>query len=327
MIVGTSGRGQASLRHILYSFAVVVVVSIALIVGITLFTSRSQDRIAAEESVHLTNSVIADITRRLADQTLDYAYWDQTVNRLLTTVDLDWADNNVGIYMHKTFGITSSFVLNGQNQTVYGMMAGKRKIINPLSMFPVGLENLLARARGASLTTVPVPVTGFVKAGNTIHIASISLVAHTKTPIVTDTVLIFTRALDKTALAKMAGNYKLEHLRIVGVGAAMLAAEIPLASAAGDTLGYLTWDPKTPGQSMLQWLTPFVVAVFVVFAAIAYIFFRQTQVITTTLGNNLVEIQSTQKDLQEAMEAAENANRAKSEFLANMSHELRTPLN
>ena len=320
-----SKAGLPTLRFILFAFALVLVVSVALIGGLVVVAANSQNQIATRDSVHLTRSVLAAIERRLADQLLDYSYWDEAVANLVANRNLDWADNNIGIYMYDKFGIDSSFVLDADNRPVYAMMAGKRRDENPLLRFSGGVDRLIARTRANPPTEAPKPVAGILHDGKAIHIAAVSVLTNffnvndRQRKIGTGWVLMFTRRLDEKLLANIAESYRLESLRLVGTESAALSTALPLSAADGSTLGYLTWRVESPAWGMLRWLLPLIGIVILIFAATAYVFVRKTQTVTATLLRQLDEIQSG----EEALRASEHRYRT---FAADVAHELRTPL-
>jgi len=270
---------------------------------------RGQDQTAIQDSVHLMRSVLASIDRRPSDQLLDYSYWDEAVLNLVTKPDPVWADKNVGNYMYENFKITSSFVLDGRNRATFGMIGGKRSDKNPLALYSGGLEKLLSRTRSWPNTAPPISASGMISDGKTIHIASASVLTRfrpekqkTKTVIGTNSVLIFTRKLDRVMLDELSENYLLNDLKFVPKDTSHLAAAIPLTGVGGETLGYLTWNVKSPAGEMMRWLLPLIGGVLMVFAGTAHLFFKKTQTVVETLEDNITEIEAG----QQALRASEN---------------------
>lgn len=303
---GGAKTERPSLRLILSSFAFILVLSIVLIGGLTVVAVRGQNQTAIKDSVHLLRSITSDIDRRLADQLLDYSYWNEAVENLVTKPDLTWADKNIGIYMYENFNIASSFVLDANNRLVYAMVNGKRREINPLNIFSGGLKDLLDRTRAWPLTEPPISASGFLSDGKTVQIVSVSVLTNFKKEdapnktIASGSVLIFTKAIDSKYLEDISENYLLDDLRFVPVGSIYSSAFMQLDAVDNSTLGYLTWNVKSPAGEMMQWLLPLIGFVLIIFAVTANVFFRKTQAIVNTLENNIVEIKAAQEALSES---------------------------
>ena len=157
------------------SFILLLIISVGITSTLVLIAARSQDRVAIEESSNLIKSVISDINSRLNDQLKDYSYWDEAVDNLVGSTNLDWADNNIGIYMFEEFDIAASFVLNTENYTTYAMIDGNRISIDAINSFGKDFEELVTNARDGLLTERPLQVNGIVGYENKIYLASASV--------------------------------------------------------------------------------------------------------------------------------------------------------
>ncbi len=316
---------RQSLIQNVFSFTAVLIVSIVAIGALAVIMAQSQDRLAKDNSVHLARSVLDEIERQLARQLVDYSYWDVAVDKLVTELDPEWADNNVGIYAYDSLGMASSFVLDANDQTVYAMIDGERREDNALTRFAGGIDKLLDRARAAPPTAEPVPASGFLTVNGAVHFAAASRLTTyvqeggSEQAIGTESVLMFTKALDADMIAEIGKNYLLVDLRLAPPAGAMLPAELALTAPDGTKLANLTWRPETPAQETLTWIMPLIGLLLVVFVVVALVFYRNTKKVTYALIRYVAEIRAAET----ALRKSERRNR---EFAANAAHELRTPL-
>jgi len=310
-----------------------MVASIALIAGIVLFSIRSQDAVAVRDSEHLVRSVLLDRKERLRDQLLDYSYWDEAVDQVVVNHNKDWADANIGVYMHDRFGIDASYVVAPDGTVTYAMIDGERTDhAQPTDDFGESFQTLLERARAAPADVPPIPVTGYMQGdGNDIYITGMSVLSRFKADedgnLGTGWVLVFQRRMSDDFLAALSDRYLLNNLSIAFSPKETANGRMALVSPIGDQISQLSWEVESEFSKTMSWLAPFFAVMFLVFGLLAILFFSRSRRILKVLTENLIKVESAQRERNQALIRARTASQAKSRFLANMSHELRTPLN
>ncbi len=302
-----SDPSRPLLRLLLAPFAFVLVTSIALIAGISTIAVRGQNEVAIRDSIHLVRSVMADRERRLLDQLLDYSYWDDAVLNLVSRFDPEWADKNIGLYMHDKFGMSTSFVLDRDNRPVYAMMYGKRTNDDPRVLFSGELDAIVEKVRAGGKTEPPVPAMGYLRNGGAVHIVAASVLTRfrkeganrEKDEIATGSILIFTQALDGKLLDEFSKRYLLEDLRLVSGESDLLSATLPLTAMTGKALGYLTWRAKPPSEGAVRWLYVMLAGILLVFAGAFYIFVKEVRSLIGAMERSHAEQSQLQEQIRQ----------------------------
>jgi sensor domain CHASE-containing protein len=95
-----------------FPVATLVAAAMLAIVVFVAYSGARQSRDAQEQATRATRHVLETKAEEIARTTQDYAWWNDAVRHLDLEFDLAWADNNVGRYIHDTFGYDVTFVID-----------------------------------------------------------------------------------------------------------------------------------------------------------------------------------------------------------------------
>ena len=276
-------------------FAIMTLLSAATIGALVVIAANGQDRVAKTNSIDVLGAVLAQTRRQLEMTTGDYGYWDEAVANLVNTVDLDWADTNIGFYLYDTADIHSSYVLDGSNRVAYASVARERLLDDPTESLSGGFQSFLNQARTNALPgKKPEVTTAFFRDEDTVLLAAaVALTTYESDSVAdylsakpTDTVLVLTKHIDDVLLQNIGDSYGLLDLRLELEPASSTSERISLSLplSNGQFAGFLTWQASSPGRITLSWLLPLVLIVFFLLAAIAAVFFHQTRKVVSALS-------------------------------------------
>ncbi len=270
--------------RILVPIAALVVAALGLLAGALWFASMSQDELARQHERQLIDYAIGTARRQTSLTVKDYAYWDDAVQHLVLGLDPQWADGNVGAYIYDTFGFEYSFVLNGDDQTIYGQIDGARSDADAFAVLGAALARLIAQARAAPVAAdqMPEPAVGLLEAGGDVVAVAVSpLLPQAGSDLVLPpgrrSVLVFVKRLGTGFVQQIEADFSLQQVRIGQPSASDPAAAIPLVSPVGRELATLTWIPHEPGRKLLVWLTPALLAALMVFLGFASVALRNVR--------------------------------------------------
>ena len=308
-------------RFLRPAIAVLAFAFLALAAVVWLAAER-QNRLAASQMRQVVDSLARQQLTDLERLTLDYSWWDASVEKLVLNLDPTWADENVGKYLTEMMGVSLTLVLGPSGEYVYGALRGEQVAALPPDHDLSSLDAGIAAARKVDLKA-PRATAAFVRIGPKIYAVAVSPITPEANSTLTvprsGSVLVLARTINEDLLGTLGRDFQIASF---GLDLDVRASEdsMILSDFAANPIGRLTWSAPQPGANWIEIAIPGLTLLFMLMCALGW---RVYAVWREALGRLSLK----ETSLRAAKEEAEASNRVKTAFLANVSHELRTPLN
>jgi diguanylate cyclase (GGDEF)-like protein len=272
--MGRSGAGNALIREVALPAAIALLLLAAIVAAILHFSTIQTDQLAAERqnrrvTIALEQSVIA-----IANDQEASTYWDDAVVQTRKRpLDLEWIDNNLGIWFHTYYHVDEAYLLDQHDTPIYAMRDGRRD--QPASFQRAAGPALeLARRLRAEIKVARFKPDGadgrtvgtfeFAEIGG--HPALVSLkpilseTGEVRQPPGSEYIHVAVRYLDGSFLARLARTYGIDAPRFSRTEPRTIS--FPLLRPDGRIVGYIAWTPFEPGAQVEAKMVPVLIVVF-----------------------------------------------------------------
>ena len=277
----------SSTGHLSRQFRAKVVLPVAAVTcaglalaGFALFWAvRQSNDLSVERQLRMTDRHIRAIVGELAQQQEMVAVWDDTVLELAKpSPDRSWMDDNIGVWLHRTFGQDQVYILRQDNEPVYATIDGARASPKEFNLARPGLVGLLDGLRGnpASSHRIHVsqpPDTTYVTSGLAVFdahllellgrpaaVSAMKVVQHSDRRADArsgEFILVSIRFLDGDFLRRLSERNLIEGLRFSRMNTPREdEVAVALRSDEGYLIGYFIWRPELPGTRILRVIGP-----------------------------------------------------------------------
>ena len=303
----------------------VLAVSVAVVINLS---ARGQDRIAAESSMTLVDSLVGGFERDLDRLVYDNSWWDEAIENLVTSLNKEWADDNIGTYAADLYDLSASFVLTPENETRIAYVEGVPSLEGARSYFGPDLDVLVRDARAVSMFE-PEPASGYFMRDGDLHFVAVSALTR-ENPIGAETerrvrhVVVYARHISADFLNEISSGFAVDGLAFASEppAADQHRLSIPLAAPDGHALAWLTWDAPRPGADLLAPLRIWRTGAVILVVVLSLLFVRQVLRTARGVADHNRQLAETDRQLAQSSKLA-----LLGEVAAGLVHELTQPLN
>ena len=228
--------------------------------------------------------------------------WDDAIKMLDHKQDGDWADFNIGNYLHTFNGFTHSFVVDGSEQVFYASLNGERAGLETYGPFAASAATLLPEIRRAeqqrpplmrrpgknNILIPPIQANTYARIGGRTYIVTATLVQPDfgvylpKGPRAPVTIAAI--PLDQAFLKAFGQRYLLDELNLAEPGAVLTpTGTLALRDKSGASAGVLKWNPREPSAVLFDQLLLPLLIVLALLCVLALTMMRRSGAVVADL--------------------------------------------